>query len=140
MPSKKPRLFHLLSLAQHRLLKAVDNAFKEEVGIGGTQLSVLWFLERNPDAMLKQVSDQLGINPSATTALIGRMEDAGLVRREVSGDDGRAVRIHATADGLGRAAAARPVLAKLNARLTQDFSERDVATVARFLDSILTRF
>jgi hypothetical protein len=40
--------------------------------------------------MLKDVSDALGINPSAITAPIGRMEDAGLVRREFSDNDGRA--------------------------------------------------
>jgi DNA-binding MarR family transcriptional regulator len=66
-----------MSLAQHRLFKSTDAAFKEEVGVSHTQLGVLWFLEQSPAAMLKDVSDALGINPSAITALIGRMEDAG---------------------------------------------------------------
>jgi DNA-binding MarR family transcriptional regulator len=64
--------------------------------------------------MLKDVSDALGINPSAITALIGRMEDAGLVRREFSDNDGRAAHIYATSQGLAKAAAARLVLAKFN--------------------------
>ena len=140
MPSKKPRLFHLMSLAQHRLVKSTDAAFKDALGVSHTQLGVLWILEQNPGAMLKDVSDQLGINASAITGLIGRMEDAGLVRRQLSEEDGRVAHIFATPEGLAKAAAARPILARLNARLMQDFSDREIATVARFLNSILERF
>jgi DNA-binding MarR family transcriptional regulator len=138
MPSK-PRLFHLMALAQHRLAKTTDAAFKP-IGISGAQLGVLFLLEKKPGAMLKDVSDGLGINASAITALIGRMEDAGLVRRRPSDDDGRAVHLFATADGLAKIAAVKPVLARLNTRLTADFSEREIATIARFLDAILERF
>lgn len=140
MAPKKPRLFHLMSLAEHRLLKSTDAAFKDEVGVSHTQLGVLWFLEQSPGAILKDVSDQLGINPSAITALIGRMEDAGLVRRELSDEDGRVAHIYATSEGLAKAALARPVLAKLNGRLMSNFSDREIATVARFLQSVLERF
>lgn len=135
----KPRLFHLMSLAQHRLTKATDAAFRP-IGISGAQLGVLFLLEKHPGAMLKEVSDGLGINASAITALIGRMEDAGLVRRRPSDDDGRAVHMFATAEGLAKIAAVKPVLARLNARLTADFNEREIATVARFLAAILDRF
>jgi DNA-binding MarR family transcriptional regulator len=105
----KPRLFHLMSIAQHRLTKATDAAFKP-LGVSGAQLGVLFLLEKKPGAMLKDVSDGLGINASAITALIGRMEDAGLVRRRPSDHDGRAVHIFATADGLARIAAVSPFL------------------------------
>ena len=138
MPSK-PRLFHLMAIAQHRLMKATDAAFRP-IGISGAQLGVLFLLEKRPGAMLKEVSDGLGINASAITALIGRMEDAGFVRRRPSDDDGRAVHIFATADGLAKIAAVKPILTRLNARLTADFSEREIATVGRFLDAILERF
>jgi DNA-binding MarR family transcriptional regulator len=68
------------------------------------------------------------------------MEDAGLVRRQPSNDDQRAIHLYATTGGLAKAVAARPILARLNARLTGDFSEREIATVARFLDAIIERF
>jgi DNA-binding MarR family transcriptional regulator len=140
MPPRTDRLIHLLSLAQHRLLKGTDQAFKDALGISTTQLGVLFLLEKSPGMLLKDVSDGLGVNASATTALIGRMEDAGLVRRQPSGDDQRAVELFATANGLAKAKAARPLLARLNARLTDDFSARDLAAVARFLGAILERF
>jgi DNA-binding MarR family transcriptional regulator len=140
MSAKPPRLIYKLSLAQHRLMKSADLAFKDAGGISTTQLGVLFFLQKNPGALLKDVSDELGVNASAITALIARMEDAGLVRRQPSSDDQRAIHLFATAGGLAKAAAARPILARLNARLTDDFSEREIATVARFLDAILERF
>jgi MarR family transcriptional regulator, organic hydroperoxide resistance regulator len=138
--STTPRLIYKLSLAQHRLLKSADLAFREAAGISTTQLGVLFFLQKSPGALPKDLSDALGVNASAITALIARMEDTGLVRRQPSRDDQRAIHLFATASGLAKAAAARPVLARLNTRLTGDFSERDIATVARFLDAILERF
>ena len=138
--STTPRLIYKLSLAQHRLLKGADLAFREAAGISTTQLGVLFFLQKSPGALPKDLSDALGVNASAITALIARMEDKGLVRRQPSRDDQRAIHLFATASGLARAAAARPILARLNTRLTGDFSERDIATVARFLDAILERF
>jgi DNA-binding MarR family transcriptional regulator len=140
MPPRTHRLIHLLSLAQHRLLKSADLAFKDDLGISTPQLGVLFLLEKSPGMLFKDVSDGLGVNASATTALIGRMEDAGLVRRQPSGDDQRAVELFATANGLAKARAARPLLARLNGRLTADFNERELAVVARFLDAILERF
>jgi DNA-binding MarR family transcriptional regulator len=140
MSAKPHRLIYKLSLAQHRLLKRADLAFREAAGISTAQLGVLFFLQKSPGALPKDLSDALGVNASAITALIARMEDAGLVRRQPSSDDQRAVHLFATAGGLTKAAAARPVLVRLNARLTGDFSEREIATVARFLDAILERF
>jgi DNA-binding MarR family transcriptional regulator len=138
--ASRPHLFHLMSLAQHRLLKSTDSAFGEALGISMTQLGVLFFLERRPGAMPKDISEALGINKSAITALADRMEAVGLIRREPSDDDGRAVNLFATRDGLEKAVAARPILARLNARLTQDFTEREIALIGRFLTAILENF
>jgi DNA-binding MarR family transcriptional regulator len=140
MSPRRPRLFHLMSLAQHRLLKTTDAVFGETLGITATQLGVLFILEKRPGALPKEVSEALGINKSAITALIDRMEAAKLVRRQPSEDDGREVHLHATPDGLAKSTAARPILARLNSRLTDGFSEREIAIVGRFLQSILERF
>ena len=129
-----------MSLAQHRLLKSTETAFGHALGITTAQLGVLFILERSPGALLKEVSEALGINKSATSALVDRMEAAGLVRRRPSDDDGRAVHLVATCEGLAKTVAARPILARLNARLTDRFDEREIATVGRFLHSVLERF
>ena len=128
-----------MSQAQHRLRKSVDSAL-EPLGISTSQLPVLFLLEKNPGIMLKDVSEALRINASAITGLTDRMETAGLVRRRSSDEDERAVLLFATAAGLAKAVAARPIIARLNTRLIQDFSERDIATVGRFLNAIIERF
>ena len=102
MSAKSHRLIYKLSLAQHQLMKSADLAFKE-ASVSTTQLGVLFFLRKNPGALLKDVSDALGVNASAITALIARMEDAGLVQRQPSSDDQRAIHLFATASGLARA-------------------------------------
>jgi DNA-binding MarR family transcriptional regulator len=137
---KPPRLFHLMSLAQHRLLKHADVTFGDALGISMTQLGALFILEKNPGASAKQVGETLGINKSAITMLIDRMEHAGLVGREPSDHDRRAVRLFATPAGTAKAASARPILARLTRKLTQPFDENEMAVVARFLESILERF
>jgi DNA-binding MarR family transcriptional regulator len=43
-------------------------------------------------------------------------------------------------EALAKTAAARPILARLNARLMEGFSQREIATINRFLQSILERF
>jgi DNA-binding MarR family transcriptional regulator len=129
-----------MALAQHRLLKSADAAFGEALGISMTQLGALFILERDPGASPKQVSETLGISKSATTMLVDRMEHAGLVRREPSDDDHRAIRLFATSAGLTKAAAARPILARLTRKLTLPFNESEMAVVVRFLESILERF
>jgi DNA-binding MarR family transcriptional regulator len=139
MSSRPPRLFLLVSQAQHRLRKATDSAL-EPLGISTSQLPVLFLLEKNPGAMLKDVSEALRINASAITGLIDRMEAAGLVRRNPSDEDERAVHLFATPSGIAKAVAAKPIIARLNTRLIEDFSERDIATIGRFLNSILERF
>jgi len=105
-----------------------------------TQLGVLFALEGNPGAMPKDVAEILGTSKSAMTALMDRMEAGGLVRRQLSDEDGRALHLFASPEGLAKTAAARPVLARLNARLTRDFNERELATISRFLSAILERF
>jgi MarR family transcriptional regulator, organic hydroperoxide resistance regulator len=128
-----------MSQAQHRLRKATDSAL-EPLGISTSQLPVLFLLEKNPGAMLKDISEALQINASAITGLIDRMETAGLVRRQQSEKDERAVHLFGTSSGIAKAVAAKPIIARLNTRLIKDFSERDIATIGRFLNSILERF
>jgi DNA-binding MarR family transcriptional regulator len=129
-----------MALAQHRLVKTTDATFGDALGITTAQLGVLFVLDKSPGALLKEIGEALGVNKSAVTALVDRMEGAGLVRRQPADEDGRAVRLFATDAGMAKAVAARPILARLNARLMDGFGERETATVVRFLESILDRF
>jgi hypothetical protein len=99
MPSKKQRLFHLMSQAQHRLVKSTDAAFNEALGVSHTQLGVLWMLEQNPRAMLKDVSNQLGINASAITGIWRLRRPTATGRSASLRDTALAAMSHALAEG-----------------------------------------
>jgi len=140
MAARVPRLIHLLTLAQHRLLRSSDTALVQSLGISTTQLGVLFVIEASAGMLLRDVSKALGINKSATTTLVDRMEAAGLVERRPSREDGRAIYVLATREGRAKTIAARPILASLNMRLTEGYDQREIKTIARFLQSILERF
>lgn len=101
---------------------------------------MLFVLEKKPGAMLKDLSEELGINATVITALIDRMEDAGRVRRQPSNEDGRAALLfcdpRCARQGCGGAAPSRPHERAPHAGL----SERNIATIARFFNALLKRF
>ena len=63
-----------------------------------TQLRVLAIL-RDREPKLSEVADHLGLERSSVSGLIDRAVARGLVRREASTDDRRAVRLSLTAEG-----------------------------------------
>jgi DNA-binding MarR family transcriptional regulator len=63
-----------------------------------TQLRVLAIL-RDRDPKMAELAAHLGLGRSSVSGLIDRAVRRGLVRRETSSDDGRAVRVSLTPDG-----------------------------------------
>jgi DNA-binding MarR family transcriptional regulator len=88
--------------------------------------------------MLKEISAGLGLNNSAITTLVDRMEKGGLVTRESCSVDGRSYRIHLTEKAKSIGLKAIPVAKELNSMLAEGFSDEEIDTVIRFLDSIIS--
>src|SRR3954452_9468264 len=63
-----------------------------------TQLRVLAIL-RDRQPKMAELASHLGLDRSSVSGLIDRAGGRGLVRREPSGDDGRAVRVSLTTEG-----------------------------------------
>jgi DNA-binding MarR family transcriptional regulator len=101
-----------------------------------TQLRVLAIL-RDREPKLSEVADHLGLERSSVSGLIDRAVARGLVRREASVDDRRAVRLSLTAEGrrldaplTGEVAA---VLAPLTGKLTAAEQRRLAALLQKLL-------
>ena len=101
-----------------------------------TQLRVLAIL-RDREPKLSEVAEHLGLERSSVSGLIDRAVARGLVRREASVDDRRAVRLSLTAEGrrldgplTGEVAA---VLAPLTGRLTAAERRRLAALLRKLL-------
>jgi DNA-binding MarR family transcriptional regulator len=63
-----------------------------------TQLRVLAIL-RDHEPKMAELASYLGLERSTVSGLIDRAVRRGLVRRDASGDDGRAVRVSFTSEG-----------------------------------------
>jgi DNA-binding MarR family transcriptional regulator len=133
------RLYYKLNQAQHLLSKRVDAECDRALGIKTAQLGAVFFLLDHDGCMLKEISAGLGLNNSAITTLVDRMGKGGLLTRESCSIDGRSYRLHLTKKAKSIGLKAIPLAKELNARLAQGFSDEEIGTVIRFLDSIILR-
>lgn len=67
--------------------------------ISASQYSVLAYLQRTGETTPGALADFEHVSPPVMTRLLGRLEGAGLVRRDAHPGDGRQVRVTLTADG-----------------------------------------
>jgi DNA-binding MarR family transcriptional regulator len=130
------RLYYKLNQAQHLLSKRVNAELAYTLGIKTAQLGAVFFLIDHDGCMLKELSAGLGLNNSAITTLVIRMEEAGLLTRESCSIDGRSYRIYLTKKAKSIGQKAIPMTKELNKRMTQGFTGKEIDTVIRFLDSI----
>lgn len=134
------RLFFLLSAGARRVQRWVDG---ELAGLGGltqAQSGLLFFLGKDGGALIGEAAEALDVAPSAMTGLVDRMARSGLLERRPDAADGRSHRLYLTDAGRSARAVALTGLKDLNATLTEGFTEAEVATIARWLSSLQTRF
>jgi len=135
---KDRRLFYKLSLAQHLLSKRMDLELDRTIGVRSVQLGAVFFLLKHDGCMLKELSAGLGLNNSAITTLVSRMEEAGLLKKTACSVDGRSYRLFLTEKAKTLGQKALPLAKKFNAELCNGFSDEEIETVIRFLDSIMS--
>lgn len=134
------RLFFHLNRARAVLYRHADTGIERAVGASAIQVSVLFALEHNPDASLQDLGRALGLNNSAMTGLVQRMQTAGLIERRPSAKDARAAVLSITPSGQAVAQQAKPLLKQLNHTLEDGFTEQELDVVLRFLKTTAQRF
>ena len=120
-------LFGLLAETNARLERRLGLALEAGADTPLAWYEVLLQLHRSPEGRLKmsQVADAIVHSSGGTTRLVDRMEEAGLVERQVCRSDRRAIYVAITAAGEERLSAALAV--------HLDYVERDL--VARLDDA-----
>lgn len=122
-PSSDERvvLFGLLAETNARLERRLGVALEEGCDLPLAWLEVLLRLHRSPDGRLKmnQVADAIVHSSGGTTRLVDRLEEAGLVERQVCRSDRRAVYVAITPAGTERLTTGLGVYL--------DYLERDLA-------------
>jgi DNA-binding MarR family transcriptional regulator len=139
LPSmRRPRFLYLLSVAHRR----VQNAFQSEVdGATGTRAGLLMALQANGNGTpMRQLGLQLDLGAPALTGLVERMARDGLIERRADSADGRAWNIVLTDAGKTSRIEATRWARLLNDRLCEGFDTAELATVARWLEAVNTKF
>lgn len=131
MTDANRRMMWLLSRAQRRVQARAD-AGLADLGITGTQSGAL-FCFREDGLLVGELAEALGLAQSAASGLAARLVEAGLAARSEDPADKRAVRLTLTAAGKrARTEAARRAHAA-NAEMIKGFTDREMATVVRWL-------
>lgn len=136
MPRKNPRLVFLLNVGLRAIERWLESRPDRPAALTSAQVGTIFYLFRNDGALIGEVAQSLMIGAPAMSGMANRMEQAGLIMRHRDTADGRSIRLFLTKEGKVVGERARSDLARLNAALTEGFSEAEMAIVERWLASI----
>jgi DNA-binding MarR family transcriptional regulator len=134
------RLFFLLNMAQRKLFNYVDKACEDALDTSVTQLAALLYIVKHSGCLQKDVAKALSLNKSAVTGLIVRMEKNELLKRFVSDEDARAIKLYPTPEGVQKTLDLMPFIDELNNLFSEDFTDEEIKTVLKFLNFVIKRF
>lgn len=137
----KPRLIFLLNSAQRHLQQWMAQqteaaSHPDRQAPTPTQSGVLFALAKADGATMGELAQALDLAPSAVSGLIQRMEALDWVARHPCPDDGRTQRVWLRPSGQQLMPLLRQATSRINARLTQGFTEAELQTVARWLTHV----
>jgi DNA-binding MarR family transcriptional regulator len=101
-----------------------------------TQLRVLAIL-RDREPKMTELAVHLGLERSSVSGLIDRAVRRGLVRRDISSDDGRAVRVSLTPDGQRLASLLTEEIGGLITPMTRSLSPANQKRLSTLLNKVL---
>lgn len=122
------------------MMKALDAGCLEQLGITTTQLTALMVLKEHENCLMKELANALMLDNSAVTGLAKRMLANGLIERSTCETDSRASRLSSSDKGKDVLKKGMTLLQDLNSEMDKGFSERELDTVARYLQHVTQLF
>ena len=139
--SRDDRLIFLLLTAQQALKNHTNRSLAAEgVRITVAQSGILFLLKRQDRRMISELGRILGIENSAMTGLVDRLEKSGFVKRVADPADRRALLICVTPEGLEEVEKAKPIIRGVNDSIKADFPKHEIDGFKSVLNGILSRF
>jgi DNA-binding MarR family transcriptional regulator len=126
------RLGYLLVQAHHAFANAMESALRAG-GLTRPQFGTLSVIVREPGLSAADLARAVMVTPQAVNLLVSGLERDGLVERRPHATHGRILEIHPTAEGKRRLKAADPIVTDLESRIAEGLSDRQLATVRRWL-------
>jgi DNA-binding MarR family transcriptional regulator len=126
---------YLISRVRSTLWNMVTQHTTAELGITSTQASIVFMLAVGKCLTAADIAREYGIDASAVTRLIDRLEKRGLLSRVRSNEDRRVVRLALTPDGRAMAEQVPAIFTRVLDTLLAGFTPEEVG----FLKSMLRR-
>jgi MarR family transcriptional regulator, organic hydroperoxide resistance regulator len=140
MSSSKLRVYHKLQLAAHRVQKSADRALLATAKVNTAQAAVLAVVAAEGTITQREVARQLGINESAMTSMVGRLQRMGLLRRDRDDADVRAWRLSLSESGRGTLKRVEPPFRRINQTIEEVLATEEIARLADYLGRIANAF
>jgi MarR family transcriptional regulator, organic hydroperoxide resistance regulator len=139
--AKDDRLIYLISMAQLVLRTRINTLFAD-AGLRVTlpQATVLFLLAEKDCQMMSELGRIIGVDNSAMTGLVDRLEKTGLVRRQAKQEDRRALLIRITPEGRDEAGRAAKIIHGVNGKIREGFETGQIEAFKEVLHGILERF
>ncbi|MEV8565346.1 MarR family transcriptional regulator [Streptomyces sp. NPDC051322] len=131
-----------LSLLHGRIETHIERRLQAQHGLSVREYSLLDVLSRQHDddgghLQMKQVADAVVLSQSATTRLVTRLEDRGLLSRYLCPTDRRGIYTNVTETGLELLEQARPTNnAALRAALDEAATHPELAPLVRAVEAV----
>ena len=120
-----------------RLTERIADEMERRTGLPAAWVDVLANLKVEPRRM-NELADDLILSRGGATRLIARMEEAGLVRREIPPHDRRATFAHVTDKGREALERAVPIhMAKVDEYFQQRLTDEELDVLARAMGKVL---
>lgn len=132
----KPRFLHLLSRAARAAQGMADEGLGD-ISLTSAQAGALFTIPADGGASVNAISETLGLAQSATSVLVQRLEQAGLIERQIDPNDRRAVLLTLTARGRTLRAKAAERAQRMNTAATRGFNADEQAIVVRWLQHMI---
>lgn len=116
--------------------QAYDEAVGERMGLNAAERRCLGFLHHGPQPA-GAIAAATGLTPAAVTALVDRLEARGLLTRKRSVEDRRKVMIEGTAKAQEMAQRYYGPIARDGQVIIEQFDDRELETILRFLRAAL---
>ena len=82
-----------------RALRAFDKQAQTRFGLGAAQMFILHVLQHHDELSMNELADRTATDQSSVSLAVGKLVTEGYVRRDVSEEDRRQVRLSLTAKG-----------------------------------------
>jgi DNA-binding MarR family transcriptional regulator len=138
--ARELRLYHRLQLAAHALAKHSDRRMQQAAGMSTAQVAVLSVVAAGAPVAQRDVARALGVNESAVTGMIGRLERAGALHRHRHGIDGRSHALELTTAGRRTLARSARAFTSVNETIEATLSSGELEVVADALERLAVAF